>query len=159
LGNICRSPMAEGVFRHVTKHGLPEANSHLERIDSCGTGAYHEGDPPDPRTLAVLEKHGIHDFRHAARKFEVSDFTTFDYIFAMDDDNRDYLERARKRLIHKGESDESELGKVMLFGIWGGKGNEEIGDPYYGARDGFEIAFEQIERLSRGFIKMLENRK
>lgn len=150
--------MAEGVFRNQTKYELPGPHPLIRNVDSCGTGAYHEGDSPDPRTMSVLLKHGItsDEYVHAARKFETSDFSEFDYIFAMDADNKAHLDRARKRLIQKGDLTDKDAGKVMLFGEWGGKGHEEVGDPYYGAKNGFDIAYEQVERFSRGFLKMLE---
>ncbi|KAG9572698.1 low molecular weight phosphotyrosine protein phosphatase, partial [Aureobasidium melanogenum] len=160
LGNICRSPMAEGVFRHITNHTRPNAHPMISSIDSCGTGAYHVGDEPDPRTISVLNAHKITSsfYTHQARKFRNSDFRDFDYIFAMDRDNEEYLLNARKRMIKKGELTEEEAGKVMLFGVWGGKGKEEVDDPYYGGTRGFDIAYEQVERFSNGFVKMLENR-
>ena len=154
--------MAEGVFRHKTKYELPGANPHIKQIDSCGTGAYHVGDSPDPRTMSVLSDHGITSkfYTHAARKFETSDFETFDYIFAMDKDNKDYLDRARKQWIKKGgDLADKDAAKVTLFGEWGGNGKEEVDDPYYGAGDdGFRIAYEQMDRFSDGFLKMLENK-
>ncbi|KAJ9619844.1 Low molecular weight phosphotyrosine protein phosphatase [Taxawa tesnikishii (nom. ined.)] len=91
-------------------------------LDSCGTGAYHVGDAPDPRTLSVLSDHGIRPsfYTHEARKFRQSDFKDFDYIFAMDEENKEYLEHLRKRVVAKGELSEEQAGKVMLFGVWGG---------------------------------------
>lgn len=152
--------MAEGVFRHITNHTRPNAHPMVSAIDSCGTGAYHAGEPPDPRTVSVLGDHGITPsfYAHKARKFRLSDFQDFDYIFPMDRDNEEYLVTARKRLIKKGELSEEEAGEVMLFGVWGGRGQEEVDDPYYGGRNGFEIAYEQVERFSNGFVKMLEER-
>ncbi|KAF2157206.1 phosphotyrosine protein phosphatases I [Myriangium duriaei CBS 260.36] len=158
LGNICRSPMAEGVFRHVTRFGLADADTRISDIDSCGTGAYHEGESPDSRTMAVLKQHGITKqfYQHAARKVVVEDFTKFDYIFAMDGENLRYLEQAKNRLIKKGDVDESKVAKLQLWGAYGGNGQEEVGDPYYGARNGFEIAYEQMVRFSAGFLKELD---
>ena len=151
--------MAEGVFRHKTKYELPGANPQIKRIDSCGTGAYHVGDAPDKRTMSVLSDHGISSdfYMHAARKFQTSDFKDFDYIFAMDEENKDYLDRARRQLIKKGGLSDQQAGKVMLFGVWGGKGDEEVDDPYYGGNEGFSIAYEQMERFSDGFLKTLES--
>lgn len=150
--------MAEGVFRHLTNHTRPNAHPLIKTIDSCGTGAYHTGEPPDPRTMSVLADHGIKAsyYRHQARKFRNQDFTDFDYIFAMDDSNLSDLESTKRRLIKKGDLKEDQAAQVMLFGAWGCKGEEEVGDPYYGARDGFTIAYEQVERFSNGFIKHLE---
>lgn len=151
--------MAEGVFRHQTNHTRPNAHPLISHIDSCGTGAYHVGDSPDPRTISVLGQHGITSsfYAHKARKFSPSDFETFDYIFAMDADNKANLDYARKNAIKKGTLSEDEAGKVMLFGAWsGGKRVEEVDDPYYGGRNGFEVAYEQVERFSKNFIRFLE---
>ena len=144
----------------MTKFELPDANPVVRKIDSCGTGAYHEGEPPDPRTMSVLADHGItaEYYMHAARKFQYSDFHEFDYIFAMDDDNRDYLDQARRRLIKKGDLTEKDAGQVMLWGTFGNKGKEEVIDPYYGGRNGFEIAYDQMVRFTTVFLKELEER-
>jgi low molecular weight phosphotyrosine protein phosphatase len=160
--------MAEGVFAFLTGHltQTPRAEPHalIAHIDSAGTGAYHVGDPPDPRTMSVLEDHKITTYEHSARKFREIDFEEFDYILAMDDDNLDYLKRMRARITKKNRSDgmrsgkegNDGLGKVMLFGDFGGSKGEEVVDPYYGARNGFEIAYEQMVRFSKGFIQYLE---
>lgn len=153
LGNICRSPLAEGTFR-----GLAEDHALVSRIDSCGTGAYHAGDQPDSRSLSVLEQHGIKGFKHKARKVKVpSDFEDFDYILAMDQDNlidlRDMVKRAQKLELLSGD----EMGKVRLYGEFGGKSkDEEVQDPYYGGRNGFETAFEQVTRFGKGLLKHIE---
>lgn len=148
LGNICRSPMADAVFRSLTK-----SNSRCAYIDSAGTGAYHEGDSPDPRTISTLEDHGILDYDHAARKILITDFATFDYIIAMDKDNLHDLQRLKQRAVKKDIGiGEDGMGKVMLFGDFGGKKGEQVIDPYYGARDGFSVAYEQMVRFSKGFI-------
>ncbi|KAK3173239.1 hypothetical protein OEA41_006568 [Lepraria neglecta] len=148
LGNICRSPMAEAVFNSLTS-----SDPRLSTIDSAGTGAYHEGDGPDPRTMSTLEDNGIVDYDHAARKVQASDFSTFGYILAMDKDNLNDLQRIKSRVTKKGNGTTGkEMGKVMLFGDFGGKKGEQVGDPYYGARNGFEIAYEQMVRFSKGFI-------
>ncbi|OCK90428.1 tyrosine protein phosphatase 1 [Cenococcum geophilum 1.58] len=156
LGNICRSPMAEGVFQHFTKPKNGPHHPLIARIDSCGTGAYHVGDAPDSRTMSTLEDNGITTYKHKARKFQINDFTTFDYIMAMDEDNLDHLVRLRKRALKQNNTQDQELGRVMLFGDFGGKEGEEVMDPYYGARDGFEIAYEQMVRFTNGFLGILE---
>ena len=159
LGNICRSPMAEAVFRHLAKQSKQSTPHLIGTIDSAGTGAYHAGDDPDPRTMSTLEENGITDYSHAARKFVADDFQTFDYILAMDDDNKAYLDRMRAQLIRKNGEKESQFGKVYMFGEFGGKSKgEEVIDPYYGARDGFEIAYEQMVRFSKGLLKDIEEK-
>ncbi|CAH0048974.1 unnamed protein product [Clonostachys solani] len=146
LGNICRSTMAEGIFRNLAKQ--PEYSGKIGKIDSCGTGAYHAGESPDSRTLSTLEDNGITDYDHAARKFSTSDFSKFDYIFAMDRSNLSDLTRLQR-------NHQNTKAKVMLFGEWSGvEGRAEtVSDPYYGGRDGFEKAFEQCSRFSRNFLK------
>ncbi|KAF2133680.1 low molecular weight phosphotyrosine protein phosphatase-like protein [Dothidotthia symphoricarpi CBS 119687] len=156
LGNICRSTMAEGVFQSLARdHAL------ISSIDSCGTGAYHIGSSPDSRTMSTLAANNITTYRHRARQFKTADFDTFDYIFAMDADNLEDLERARQKEVKKRGSEEG-VGKVMLFGEFGGKtkrggSGEEIVDPYYGGDEGFATAFEQCGRMGRAFLEELES--
>lgn len=159
-----RSTMSEGVFQSITHPAGKRAHPLISRIDSCGTGAYHVGDSPDPRTMATLKQNGITTYTHAARKFRTRDFEEFDYILAMDDDNLEHLQRLRTREVKKSETEDS-VGKVMLFGDFGSLGRgrrkgdgrgEEVMDPYYGGDDGFEIAYEQAVRFSKKFLEELE---
>ncbi|MCJ1466494.1 hypothetical protein MMC07_005113 [Pseudocyphellaria aurata] len=142
--------MAEAVFRSLT-------TSHpcVARIDSAGTGAYHAGDSPDPRTMSTLEDHGIADYRHGARIVQLSDFSDFDYIFAMDRDNLRDLQRSRDRWAAKNGGGNAATRQLMLFGDFGGRKGEEVVDPYYGRQDGFEVAYEQMVRFSKGFISQV----
>ncbi|KAJ4332419.1 Low molecular weight phosphotyrosine protein phosphatase [Didymella glomerata] len=161
LGNICRSTMAEGVFQSLVSSSPSSTSSLISSVDSCGTGAYHVGDGPDPRTMATLKAHNITTYRHKARKFHPSDFETFDYILAMDDSNLEDLNDLRKRVYSKKKGEAEGEGKVMLFGAFGGKTRrggrgEEVQDPYYGADDGFETAYEQAVRFSTVFLERLE---
>lgn len=150
LGNICRSPMAEAVF-----HSLTKSDPRIAKIDSAGTGAYHEGDPPDPRTMDALRANNIDDYDHAARKIKHSDFAEFDYILAMDKDNLSDLRSLKTRLAKKNPSMERAMGNVMLFGDFGGSKGEQVVDPYYGAHNGFTVAHEQMVRFSKGFISQI----
>jgi low molecular weight phosphotyrosine protein phosphatase len=145
LGNICRSPMAEGVFRSLTK-----SNDRVGNVDSAGTGAYHTLEPPDPRTTATLRKKGITDYDHGARQVEEGDFSDFDYIFAMDRYNLRDLERMRRRAERKG----SIKAQVMLYGKFSGEDKEEeVADPYYGRDNGFDVVYAQVTRFARNFLK------
>ncbi|KAK5992254.1 Low molecular weight phosphotyrosine protein phosphatase [Cladobotryum mycophilum] len=150
LGNICRSPMAEGIFRHLAEQ--PEYKGKIGKVDSCGTGgitaaAYHAGEPPDDRTLDTLEKHDIFDYEHLARRFLRGDFERFDYIFAMDSNNLSDLQRMKR------ESPDAKA-KVQLFGQYSGtKKAEIVSDPYYGGPEGFDKAYEQCSRFARNFLK------
>ena len=145
--------MAEGIFRSLTK-----SNPRLGKIDSAGTSSYNIGRGPDSRTLATLEKNNILDYDHETRKVHNSDFTEFDYILAMDRDNLHDLQTTQRRVARNVGKDAMRA-KVMLFGDFGGEMGEEVGDPYYGDIDGFEIAFQQLTNFSKGFIgKVLEDR-
>ena len=151
LSNICRSTMAEAVFRSLTK-----AHPGISRIDSTGTAAYyHEGEPPDSRTLDTLGDNGIDDYDHEARKTTIQDLVEFDYILAMDKQNLSDLARLKNQMVRKDPASESRVGKIMLFGDFGGKKGEQVVDPYYGARDGFSIAYEQMVRFSNGYIEQV----
>ena len=138
--------MAEGIFRSLTK-----SDSRLGNIDSAGTSSYNIGCGPDSRTMAILEENGITDYNHEARKVHSSDFTKFDYILAMDRENLYDLRTVQRRVARKVGTD-AKMARVSLFGDYGGDLGEEVGDPYYGAIDGFEIAFEQLTRFSKGFV-------
>lgn len=152
--------MAEGVFQSLVSSSPASIQSLVDTIDSCGTGAYHVGDSPDPRTMSTLRSNGITTYKHAARKFSsLTDFEKFDYILAMDDANLEDLLELRERILKKRGEDG--LGKVMLFGEFGGKKRrngkgEEVQDPYYGANDGFTTAYEQAVKFSKVFLNRLE---
>lgn len=126
--------MAEGVFRHQTHFTTPSQKHPLiKEIDSCGTGAYHAGDRPDPRTLSVLADNGLTDFKHKARRVKVpEDFERFDYLLAMDENNYLDLREMAKRAVQKGQLGEEVIERVRLYGEFGGKSKkEEIVDPWY----------------------------
>jgi len=142
LGNICRSTMAEGVFRSLVSKQPYQALIRL--VDSCGTAGYHTGQGPDSRTMSTLKEHGINDYTHAARKISASDFQKFDYILAMDEQNLEYLKRVERK--NGGKA------KVLLFGDVGGAKGDEIEDPYYGGKDGFETAYQKALRFSKHFL-------
>lgn len=143
--------MAEGVFRSLTK-----SNPRIGEIDSAGTGAYHTNEPPDDRTMETLERHGIVDYDHGARKVEDEDFNNFDYIFAMDRHNLQSLQRMQRRAEHKQGAVRA---NVSLFGAYGGKKKaEEVIDPYYGEDDGFEEVYQQVHRFSKNFLKDVVDR-
>jgi len=132
LGNICRSPLAEGVFLHkIAQRGL----ANRFRVDSAGTGGWHEGEPADPRSCAVAKKYGI-GLPSRARKVRRSDFTEFDYLIAMDHQNYDDL-------IAMGAPE----AKVKLLLEYDNSHHlKEVPDPYYGGPDGFETIYKLIDR-------------
>ncbi|KAK5057889.1 hypothetical protein LTR84_011890 [Exophiala bonariae] len=143
--------MAEGVFRSLTK-----SNSRIGQVDSAGTGAYHTLDPPDDRTMAILRKHNITDYDHGARQVRGEDFDEFDYIFAMDQQNLRDLQRVQRKVEGRGQKSKAQL---MLFGEFAGsKKPEQVGDPYYGANNGFDTVYEQVTRFSNNFLRQVVNK-
>ncbi|KAI9728256.1 MAG: hypothetical protein M1834_007749 [Cirrosporium novae-zelandiae] len=144
LGNICRSPMAEAVFKSQTK-GHPGVG----QVDSCGTAGYHVLEPPDFRAMSKLRQKGITDFEHSGRQIASQDFHDYDYILGMDEMNMESLARLRGRR----KSASGGRARVMLFGEFAGKNRpEEVVDPYYGGQDGFEVVYGQLVRFTKGFV-------
>ncbi len=147
LGNICRSPLGEGVLAHRLEE---EDLSSRVRVDSAGTGAWHLGEPPDPRSTEVALRHGI-ALRGQARRVSVEDFHEFDYIFAMDRTNlRDlrYLE---------GEGEGGAL--LSLFREFDPHQDRDLDvpDPYYGGPDGFDLMFDMVDRTCAALIEHLRS--
>jgi protein-tyrosine phosphatase len=141
MGNICRSPTAEGVFRH---HAREAGALDSLTIDSAGTHAYHVGEPPDRRSQAAAERRGISLADIKARRVADSDFETFDLILAMDEDNH--------RLLIE-QSDAEHHAKIRLFLDYAEGGEREVPDPYYGGASGFERVLDLVEDASRGLLK------
>ncbi|MFD7131059.1 low molecular weight protein-tyrosine-phosphatase [Streptomyces sp. NPDC059894] len=141
-GNICRSPMAESVFRaRVADAGLDE----LVEVDSAGTGGWHEGEGADPRALSVLEENG-YALAHTARVFERSWFARLDLVIALDAGHLGELRRL-------APTDE-DAGKVRLLRAYDPAAGDDLDvpDPYYGSLDGFEECLEMVERASDGLL-------
>lgn len=147
MGNICRSPMAEGIFRaEVQAAGLEGQVS----IDSAGTIGYHAGSPPDRRAQATARKNGIDISGQRSRKVTSSDFTRFDYILVMDRDNKSDM----LSWCPSGFEDRIQLFLSYAPGLLG----EEMPDPYYGADDGFDRCFEAGTEAATQLINHLKER-
>ncbi|MDD3517415.1 MAG: low molecular weight phosphotyrosine protein phosphatase [Chromatiales bacterium] len=147
MGNICRSPMAQGVFeRVVAEHAL----EHRIEIDSAGTHAYHVGEPPDERARRTAAARGIDLSRQRARKVARADFERFDYVLAMDRDNLSIL---------SGLCPRERRERLRLFldfaERWPG---EEVPDPYYGGEAGFERVMDMVEDAARGLLAEIRAR-
>ena len=145
MGNICRSPSAEGVFRDMVKeHNL----SQFFYIDSCGTHGYHTGQAPDSRSQHAAMRRGIDISQQTARTIEQNDFNRFDYILVMDNHNRSFLQSM---------ADEVYLNKIHLFLEYAENCKLiEIPDPYFGGEEGFEIVLDLLQQASIGLIKHLQ---
>lgn len=148
MGNICRSPTAEGVFRHKVKlDGLADQIS----IDSAGTHAYHVGNPPDRRAQDAALKRNIDLSEQRARRVSAEDFTEFDYVIAMDESNQSDL----LSVCPAGYED-----RVHLFLNFADNNETEVPDPYYGQGRGFEIVLNLVEEASEGLLRHIrENNK
>jgi protein-tyrosine phosphatase len=131
LGNICRSPLAEGILRSITDPGRVE-------VDSAGTAGYHVGSKPDKRSIAVAGKYGIDISGQRCRKFNADDFERFDLIYAMDRENLAH--------IHSCSRSEEERNKARLLLGELDLENDEVPDPYYGGQGGFDEVFSLIYR-------------
>jgi protein-tyrosine phosphatase len=143
MGNICRSPTAEGVFRH-----LVHASGLADRIDidSAGTHAYHVNEPADRRATDAAARRGYSLDNIRARRIRAEDFDRFDYIIAMDRDNRTMLvEQAESHHHHK----------IRLLLEFSPGQEEDVPDPYYGGAAGFERVLDLVEKASRGLLETL----
>jgi protein-tyrosine phosphatase len=131
LGNICRSPMAEGAFRQRARE-----QDFACPVDSAGTASYHLGSPPDPRAIAVAARHGVDIAGQAARQIERDDFYRFDHIVALDRAN---LEGVRARAPR-----DATARLAMLMDAVEGRRGQAVADPYYGDEAAFLAAWEDI---------------
>ena len=142
LGNICRSPLAEGILQS-------KVNPERVLVDSAGTGGYHIGERPDPRSIAIARTNGIEISRQRCRKFEVADFDAFDIIYAMDSSNyRDILRMANTSDMAK---------KIKLLLEEADLDIKEVPDPYYGGDQGFENVFQMISAACDAIADRLNN--
>lgn len=146
LGNICRSPTAEGVFRALLEREAPELQLD---IDSAGTGAWHVGHPPDQRAQAAARARGYDISRIRARQVTRADFERFDLILAMDRDNLASLH---------GLCPPLQRNKLRRFLEFAETDVLDVPDPYYGGHDGFERVLDLIEDASRGLLRHLQER-
>jgi protein-tyrosine phosphatase len=144
LGNICRSPTAEGVFRHLAREAGLEDSIH---IDSAGTGGYHVGAPPDARAMAAAQARGYDLASIRARKVAPEDFEQFSLILAMDEDN----------LVHlRGIAPETSRARLgLLLDYAPGRKEREVPDPYYGGRNGFEQVLALVNEACAGLLEEL----
>ena len=147
LGNICRSPMAEGIFRHLVKQN--DLSDHFE-IDSAGTSGWHAGEKPDHRMRQTAKAHGLSLEDQRSRQFATSDFTTFDYIIAMDSSNLNNIQQLQSQPTHQQAKVELMRNYDLL------ESNPNVPDPYYGGPDGFELVIDLLEDACLNFLTHLK---
>ncbi len=132
LGNICRSPLAEGILQSK----LP---SDKFIVDSAGTGGWHAGEKPDKRSIETAKNRGLNISNQKARQFKVSDFDIFDYIYVMDMSNY-------KNVLALSQNDiQKQKVKLILNELFPNE-NVEVPDPYYGGQDGFEQVYDMLDK-------------
>jgi len=141
LGNICRSPLAEGILQSKLSEDFI--------VDSAGTGGWHAGHLPDKRSIAIAKSKGLDITNQKARQFKVLDFTTFDHIFVMDNSNyKDVLALA------PNEETKSKV-KLILNELFPNE-NVDVPDPYYGGEDGFENVYEMLDQACEEIARKLK---
>jgi protein-tyrosine phosphatase len=144
LGNICRSPLAEGAFRHEARAiGLEVV------ADSAGTGGWHAGEPPDPRAIAAARRQGVDIAGQRARQVKAEDFRRFDLVLALDHDNL----RNLRALMPKDAT--AQLG--LLLDHAPGLEGQAVADPYYGDDAGFDLAWEQVSQAAHDLARRLRH--
>ncbi len=147
MGNICRSPIAEGVLRHAV------ASAGLEQIifvDSAGTHEYHAGHPPDRRAQLAAARRGYQLANLRARQVNAQDFVEFNYILAMDQDNLSHLRRLAPAQHH---------GKLGLFMDYSSeRRGEDVPDPYYGGAQEFELVLDMAEDAAAGLLQHIKKK-
>ena len=146
-GNICRSPMAEAIFRQLISDG---GYSGRVAVESAATGDWHVGEPADPRTIAALKARGYDGSRHRARQFDPEWFAGLDLVVAFD--------RGQERTLREWATSEPERAKVQLLMTFetNGSGTMDVPDPYYSDAALFESVLATIERASVALFRQLE---
>jgi protein-tyrosine phosphatase len=139
MGNICRSPLAEGVFRALMHER--EVADRFE-LDSCGTGGWHAGEPADPRMREVADRHGV-ALESRARQIRAEDLEYFDYLVCMDEDNRQHVLNLGAPAARVSLLLEHHPASTLA----------EVPDPYYGGEDGFEFVYRLVEPACRALLE------
>jgi protein-tyrosine phosphatase len=145
LGNICRSPLAEGILKQKFKRNNIEGF-----VDSAGTAAYHAGEKPDPRSIEIANKYGIDIKNQTARKFQVEDFDLFDKIFVMDSENLADIKK-----VARNQQDIQKVEMILNQSLPGK--NLPVPDPYYGGEDGFENVYSLLDNACEAIVEQIKN--
>jgi len=141
LGNICRSPLAEGIL-------ASKLSKENFIVDSAGTGSWHVGHSPDKRSIAVAKKNGLNIQNQKGRQFTTSDFTDFDYIYVMDSSNYNDVIKLAKTEEHKNKV------RLILNELFPDE-NVDVPDPYFGATNGFDNVYQMLNEVTDIIAKKL----
>ena len=147
LGNICRSPLADALLRQKVK----DQNLDIT-VDSCGTSAFHIGNPPDKRTQENALKHGLNMSFLRARQFVQSDFQEFDWIFVMDRENE-------YNVLQLANSEEDRAKVRLLLQLIPEEKYTEVPDPYYGGNQGFELVYQLLDKATDAVLEEISTIK
>ncbi len=142
LGNICRSPLAEGILKS-------KLDPKHYQIDSCGTSNYHIGSKPDKRSIQIAQKHNIDISSQKAAQFKNSDFDTYDYIYVMDNANYKDIIKLTQNPVHKNKVNQI-LNELHL------DSNLDVPDPYYGGEQGFQEVYEMLDKACENIATKLK---
>lgn len=145
LGNICRSPLAEGILRDK----LQKKNLTHVTVDSAGIGAWHLGEHPDSRAIKVAKQHGIDISKLTARKISVSDFDTFDKLFVAADEEV----YAGVLSLARNEEDKNKID--FLLNVFYPNANRSVPDPYFGNEEDFENVFQLLDEVSEKLVESI----
>ena len=146
LGNICRSPLAEGIFQDLL---VKKKLSDQFFCDSAGTSGWHIGAQPDRRSEAIANKHGF-TLSHSGRQIEQEDFENFDYIIAMDQSNLENIKQVQ------GYETFNKDRLVLMRKFDDESPNKDVPDPYFGGPEGFETVYQMLDRSCKKFLKHLQ---
>jgi protein-tyrosine phosphatase len=143
LGNICRSPLGEGIMLHF----IEEQNlENRFQVDSAGTAGYHINEAPDHRTIANAKKNGVDISKLRARKFTIEDFDVFDKIYVMDESNYENVLALAQNTEHKNKVD-------YLLNVLHPQQNKHVPDPYYGTEKDFEAVFQLVYKACKKIVE------
>jgi len=143
LGNICRSPLAEGLLK-------TKVDASVVKVDSAGTAAYHIGEAPDIRTIMHARKHGLDISKFVGRKFSVKDFDNFDHIFVMDHSNLNNV-----KALARNEADNEKVD--LILNQISPNGNQDVPDPYYGGDEGFEQVYRLLDASTQVIAEKIDH--
>lgn len=145
LGNICRSPLAEGILKS-------KLNPNNYIVESCGTSSYHIGSKPDKRSIAIAKKNNIDISNQRAAQFKTSDFTIYDYIYVMDNSNY-------QNVIALAKNNQNKNKVNLILNELQPESNLDVPDPYYGGEQGFEDVFTMLDEACNNIVVKLKQHK
>jgi protein-tyrosine phosphatase len=147
LGNICRSPLAEGVLKHKLKQSGIDIH-----VASSGTANYHVGETADPRMITTARRHGIDISAHRGSQFSVNDFDRYDKIYVMDGSNY-------KNVIRLARHDDDRAKVQLIMDVLDPETGYDVPDPYYSGDDGFELVYNMLDQACDQIVKNIETKK